>query len=204
MNKRPVLVVIGLAAAVVFLSACGPPPPNKYVYANPYKAYFSNCATCLAITNPQRIMTAAKSTTSDGSIQMRLDVLTDPSNRSAVGDPSAPAPSAQAGAVNAFNDYYGRAALVGVMTLSTAAAAHMCGAPAGDYRIDPLTPSYLSQGSLTGGTYEAVGPVRIVFQLTSSQFQVVTVGSESERHLSVNALAQSVGANICNVDLLTN
>lgn len=144
-----------------------------------------SCPSCSAIVKPTYALSNVRSQTADGRILLLFYLILDASSS----DTSSEQMVMQA---------YGRSTLLGMMEVREASPAQMCGAPVGTYRIYPLTPSYITSGVISGGTFEALGPTRILFHLSSSSFTF------SGRHrLNLNAVIDSVNDTSCSDNLVS-
>lgn len=208
-SKREVRGLLrGLGAlffAIGIISGCSKSSPSAVVTdkASPAVAgqktnptWFSGCPGCSVIRTPLTVIRSLGSQSSDSSVKMSFALVVDTGVTSF--------DFSDAGVVN---QYYGRAALLGRWRIAEVAQHNLCGAPAGEYILRPLTPSYMTSGAISGGTYEAVGPVRIVLRLQGSTLtnavEAIAAGSANNR-LSLNTVVETVNDQPCNQNFLGN
>jgi len=117
---------------------------------------WAQCAGCGTLTNPTALLSNVQAQTADGQIQFNLHLAGQGTGMMQMGHPKA--------AVY----YQGPAALTGVMRISNPGA--FCGAPAGDYSIQPVQLSNMYALTLQGGTYQAtMGGYAFQFRIVTAQ-----------------------------------
>lgn len=207
-QKRPVRGLFrGLATlffAIGVISGCGNKATSVAVdrsqaaivgqKTNP--SWLSGCVGCANIQKPLTVIRQLSSTSQDNNVRMSFALVVDTS-----------IPDFNFADPKIATEYYGRATLLGRWRITQVADRNLCGAPVGEYILRPLTPSYMTAGVVSGGTYEAVGPVRIVLRLQSSTLTnpegAVNSASNGNR-VSFNAVIDTVNNAACAQPLLGN
>lgn len=178
------------------VSGCGQSPRSTAsasteqpaVAAKTHQTWFSSCPSCSLMSKPQNF-SHLQAVTNERVALMSFALVVDGALGIDVKDSQA------------VGQYYGRAVLLGRWRITQISDHLLCGAPAGDYIVRPLTPSYMTSGAISGGTYEAIGPTRIVFRLQSA---VVASANIQAGRMSFTAVLESVNNNSCGIALSAN
>jgi hypothetical protein len=118
---------------------------------------FSGCQSCAGLRSPQAGLVGVRSSTVDEKVLLSFDLIVD-------------------GGVSSFNYanpkfylfYRGPVVLQGTLRVVEPNNFEVCGAPVGDYVLRPLNIGQSMDGTISGGTYEAVGPARMIIRTGSS------------------------------------
>lgn len=164
MKNRAGHLIQGFVIALALLSfaACkkndnsGAPPPPPPVAITPQWQSCASCPGVIAQGFPGLV--GVRSSTTNENVLFAFDLIVDQANTMVNwADPKA------------ILYYTGPVALQGTLRVVAANDINVCNAPPGDYDIRPLTSSSVASGGiLSYGTFEALGPTRIVFRVGSS------------------------------------
>lgn len=165
--------------------------------------WLASCPSCSLIRQPITLLRHVHSTTNDRALLMTFGLVIDASDS-----------NFNFSDARVASQYFGRATLLGRWRITQVSDRQLCGAPVGEYVVRPLTPSYLTSGAISGGTFEAIGPVRVVFRLQGSVFMNIddagaenaaqTSASSSSNRMNFSAMIDSVNNSPCGVSLVGN
>jgi hypothetical protein len=150
-----------------------------------------NCPSCQGVVAGSNLLNAVQSATPENSVQFSLNL------NGQIAQPCYQQP------VKYVLCAAGPASMTGYMRILQQGA--VCGAPAGDYIVRPLTVSQISNATLFGGQFEAVGPgnFRIVFSLDKGILYNYDGGGLSSaspnNRVSMGLVLQSVGGYSCGI-----
>lgn len=192
-RKKLIQLLTLQSFSVFFLFGCGKPVeqvtsslshPDQYLVQE-----LRQCPGCLQIDEPMKISAQVRARTNNARSEFVFDVISH--RRDDLG---------HINNSSTFYEYYGRSTMTGYLRITETISEQLCGAPAGLYRIRPLTPSFLSEGSISGGTFEVIGPARLIFSLQTSRFYDRSLeNGRVERRLQLKGTIELVGAQACNL-----
>lgn len=185
------LSVITFAALTLGLAACQKKEDSSGVQGMGIAPMWQSCGGC-AGTMGQAIpgLVGVRSSTVDETVLFAFDLLVSQNGMIDWNNPKA------------ILFYNGPASIQGALRV-TMPGMSLCGAPAGDYQIRPLSPSTIASGGMISyGTFEAVGPGRIIFRLGSSSLYnaVDPYGvnrNSATNRINLNLMIDSVNGMAC-------
>lgn len=141
------------------LAGCGKNDNSNTSAATPQlNPNWGNCSGCSGILGqPIPGLIGVRSQTASGDALFAFDLIVNQDGRIDWNDPKA------------FLYYAGPATLQGAIRITQPGGLSFCGAPPGDYEVRPMSPSMISVGGIvSGGSFEALGPTRIIFRVGPS------------------------------------